>query len=103
MAMLAGIWDKLLSIKALENVTRVYESFQRMVVTDIKLDQVAVLSQLTKNRAEMKMERVNLSTENVLVNSTSGRGQFILVPKDGAGNWSQVQSYVKAEKAKAKR
>ncbi len=103
MAMLAGIWDKLLSIKALENVTRVYESFQRMVVTDIKLDQVAVLSQLTKNRAEMKMARVNLSTENVLVNSTSGRGQFILVPKDGAGNWSQVQSYVKAEKAKAKR
>ncbi|KKT53705.1 MAG: hypothetical protein UW47_C0020G0001, partial [Candidatus Woesebacteria bacterium GW2011_GWA1_44_23] len=39
---------------------------------------------------------IQLTTENVLTESKTGDGQYILIPKAGNLNFSEVKSYINA-------
>jgi LCP family protein required for cell wall assembly len=87
---LEGIKDKLLRLDALDNVPKFYDEFSNMVSTDMDLDAArSIVKEFGGTKYEIN--EITLSTDNILENSVSSDGQYILLPKDG----QSVKNYIK--------
>jgi LCP family protein required for cell wall assembly len=92
---LLGIKDKLLSLKALENVDKFFNNLVKMVKTDLDLATTKSVAGLLTNPQEYQIKRIVLSDANVLAPSKGPGGQFILIPKAGNQNWQELQNFIK--------
>lgn len=95
-AVLLGIRDEIFSLRALENVPEYFELLTQHVVTDLDLEVVQYLAPALKTANEFEVRTVTLSTDNVLQAGTAHNGQFILTPRQGSGQWSEVRQFVQA-------
>jgi LCP family protein required for cell wall assembly len=96
-AVLAGVRDTLLSVRALDNAVPFFRKFTKSIRTDIDEGILQSLVPIIGDVSEYEIVSVSLSTDNVLANSKSSAGAYILVPKAGDGNWGGVQEFVRQE------
>jgi len=93
-AVLFAAKDKLVSIYTAKSADAVYKEFQNLVKTDVNLQTFRGFTSELGNPKDYSVKHVGLSTDNVLLNSKSSDGQFILVPKEGDGNWVGVRDFL---------
>lgn len=93
-AVFAGLKDRLISLDAVKNAREIYELIDHMFLTDIDVDTAVKLAGFVANPEEYELNKINLTDENVLTNSRSSAGAFILVPKAGNNNFTEVQKYI---------
>jgi len=72
-----------------------FNTLVSLVVTDIGINGLEKLVVSLGSFTDYALAKINLSTDNVLVNGKSPQGQFILIPKQGSGDWTGVQNYIK--------
>jgi len=95
-AVLKAVKDKLLTLNALQNMDKVYPPLAKLVTTDLNLATVKVLIDFLGDPGGYSISDINLSTENVLAESRSSGGAFILLPKAGFENWDETKNFVKS-------
>lgn len=93
-AVLVAIKNKVLSLGAIDEIVPFVNKFSDTIRTDINEEKLIEISKAYSNPSEYKVSTINLNEDNVLMSSTSTDGQFILVPKEGTGKWTQTQSFI---------
>lgn len=96
-AVLTAVRNKLISLSALNKIDEFFTEFSSLIKTDIgEADIVEILSH-TGDPLDYSPNNINIDTNNLLQNSTSSDGQYILIPKAGEENWSQIHKYLENE------
>ncbi len=93
-AVLEGISNKLISLKSLNKLDQTVNTLFSMVKTDLDLGTIKSLSEVFGKPGLYKINRIQLSTDNVLNQGTSTDGQFILTPKSGNFNYQSIKDYI---------
>jgi len=93
-AVILAMKDKLLSLSSVKNVDDIYLEFTKMLKTDIDLVKTKELLDIFGNPQDYNISFLSLSSENVLVETKSMDGQFILIPKEGEDIWTGVQKFI---------
>lgn len=94
---LTAIREKLFELEALKKIPKFYEAISKHVTTNLDLESAKYLAPLLINANEFEVKTINLTPENVLQSSKSDAGAFIVVPKAGVNNWSQVQNFIREQ------
>lgn len=93
-AVLAGIFQKLLSIDALKNIDKHYINFSKLVRTDLGLNDAKAIAQLVQTPQNYEIIKINLTKDNFFAEDFNQEGQYILNPKQGIGNFSQIHKHI---------
>ncbi len=93
-AIIKAILTKLISMRSFDNLKETFNTFGKIVKTDITLTQTSELLKVFGNPSEYKISEIHLTSENVLNEGKSADGQYILVPKAGVNNFSGIRSYI---------
>ena len=93
-AILKGIGNKLISMKALENAGGIIDTLLKMVKTDMNIGVIKTLTQVLGNPGEFKIKSIHLTTDNVLNDGKSSDGQYILNPKAGVFNFTEIKKFI---------
>ncbi|MFZ1721983.1 MAG: LCP family protein [Microgenomates group bacterium] len=96
-SLLLAIKDELFAMDALSAVEPTYRFITDHVSTDVDLEFLKKIAPALTNADKFEIKRVGISTENILVSSRNGRGQFVLYPKSGTSDWESVQDFVARE------
>ena len=94
-AILIGLKNRLISLGALKNIEKLFAKMSRMVTTDLSPEALTSISSLIINPREYQVKQIVLSEENVLQSSKNSRGQYILIPKAGEDNFSEIHNLFK--------
>ena len=95
-AILKGIANKI----SIDNIEEAYKNISKMVKADIDLKTIKSLAEIfglpaqAGNPNEYKINEIHLNSQNVLNDSRSSDGQYILVPKAGSFNFSGVKNFI---------
>lgn len=93
-AVLKGVLAKLVSVKAFENGSSVISSLLKMVQTNLNLEGIKTLVAAIGPTSDYKITDIHLNTDNVLSEGKSSAGAYILYPKAGMTDFSQIKSYI---------
>lgn len=93
-AVLKGVLAKLISLKALENGSNIIPSLLKIVQTNLNLGGIDALFKAIGPTSDYKITEIHLTTDNVLSEGKSSAGAYILYPKAGMQNFSQIKSYI---------
>jgi polyisoprenyl-teichoic acid--peptidoglycan teichoic acid transferase len=91
---LTGIENKLISLKSLGKLDDTINTLSNIVKTDLTAGTIKTLLTVFGDPARYKISQIQLTTDNVLNETTSSDGQDILVPKAGNFNFSGIKSYI---------
>lgn len=96
-AVLQGIKDKAISLRALDDLPGFWAVYKQFVSTNLTAE--AVLAFLAKypDVRNYEVKNILLTTDNVLKHSTSSAGAYILTPKAGSNNWTEISDYILRE------
>jgi anionic cell wall polymer biosynthesis LytR-Cps2A-Psr (LCP) family protein len=94
-AVLQGVENKLISFQMANKFDDIVGTLFNIVKTDLDAGTVKSLVQVFGDPKVYSIKQIQLTTDNVLNQSTSSDGQFILVPKTGMFDFSGVKSYIK--------
>lgn len=93
-AVLKAIESKLISLNAITKSGKLINQLSQMVRTDLGISQINTIIDLLGNPQDYKTAEIHLTDANVFVDSMGPAGQFILIPKTGAGNFKSIQDYI---------
>lgn len=93
-AVLGGIGNKLVSFQIANKFDSIVNTISQIVKTDLDAGTIKSLVQILGDPNAYTTKQIQLSTDNVLNQSTSSDKQFILTPKDGNFNFSGIKDYV---------
>lgn len=93
-AVLRGIFSKLSSFQSSGKINDIINSLLGLVKTDLNAGIIKTLVDIIGSPANYSFGQVQLSTDNVLTESKSSEGAYILIPKAGSFNFSQVKSLI---------
>lgn len=96
-ALLAGIRNKLISLEAFDNGYEFFNQINQSIYTDIDESVIEFIAPAIKSIINANIVNLGLNESNVLNSSKSSGGQFILIPKDGQGQWSNAQTYIQQQ------
>ncbi|OGM08657.1 hypothetical protein A2W13_03180 [Candidatus Woesebacteria bacterium RBG_16_36_11] len=96
-ALLTGIKNKIISLQIITKADPVFDKLVESVKTDMDANGIKALVNILVNSNSYTTKEVFLTDQNVLQQSKSNTGQFILVPKEGVNKWTQVQNYITSE------
>ena len=94
MAVLEGIKNKLLSLEAIENYSEFIDQYEGMITTDFDFRATQSLIDFVGNVEEYEIKQIILNKDNVLKESVSSQGAYILIPKEGIRNYGGIQEYI---------
>jgi anionic cell wall polymer biosynthesis LytR-Cps2A-Psr (LCP) family protein len=94
-AVLTGIENKLISLQAANKFDDIVNTISQIVQTDLNTGTIKSLIQVFGDPKAYSVKQIQLTTDNVLNESTSSDGQYILIPKSGNFDFSEIQSYIK--------
>lgn len=97
MAVLSAIKEKVLSLGAFDNVPGFIKNYTRSVTTNLKAEAIIAFLAKFPETGGYSTKSITLSDENVLTNATSPEGAYILEPRAGQGNFTDVKAYINAE------
>ena len=93
-AVLAGISKKLISLRSLGKLDSTIDSLSGMVKTDLSMGKIKSLIEIFGDPSAYSRTEIQLTTENVLNEGKSSDGQYILMPKAGMFNFTDIKSYI---------
>lgn len=93
-AILKGIFAKLLSRGGWENVEETYKTLSKLVKTDLHITQAVELTKVLGVPEVYEIVSFHLSEDNVLKSGKSSDGQYILIPKAGNFNFSEIKKFI---------
>jgi anionic cell wall polymer biosynthesis LytR-Cps2A-Psr (LCP) family protein len=94
LAVLLALKNKAFSAGALDDLPAFINQFANILKTDLNNGAVEKLLKDIPSLKEFEVRSIHLTDENVLENSKSADGQFILVPKEGLGVYTGIHSYI---------
>jgi anionic cell wall polymer biosynthesis LytR-Cps2A-Psr (LCP) family protein len=94
---LEGIKQKALSLGILDDMPGFFKAASQHVTTDLDLEVVQYLTPAIKAAKDFQVNKIILSTQNVLSSGQSPNGQSILLPKQGLGQWQPVHEFIRTE------
>jgi anionic cell wall polymer biosynthesis LytR-Cps2A-Psr (LCP) family protein len=95
LAVLQGIKNKLLSLQTAGKLNDVVGALIGLVKTDMNAGVVKSLVEALGDPTAYSVEQIQLTTDNLLNASKSSDGQFILIPKAGSFNFSEIKTFIK--------
>ena len=96
-AVLKGLEDKLVSLNVIPKGGKIIDKISAMVKTDLTPQGISEFLELIGNPSEYSIKEIRLTEDNVLKATTGTGGQFILVPKDGTNNFSEIQKFIQEQ------
>lgn len=95
-AVLVGIKNKLVSLKSLNKLDSTIDLFSKMVRTDLTAGKIKSLIEAFGDTSSYTKGEIHLTTQNMLNEGKSNDGQYILVPKAGSLNFSEIKNYIRS-------
>lgn len=92
---LQAVKDKVVSFNLLTRIFPLLDTLGDHLRTDVSLDLIKQLIKEAGNINQYQLKTFILSTENLLIDSISQDGQYILIPKAGENDFSQIWEKVK--------
>lgn len=93
-AVLRGIKNKILSFESVSKIIPLINKMSKYVQTDADIDSLIELARAYEIIPDATINSIFLTTDNVLLESRSSDGQFILLPKDGVDKWEGIHGYI---------
>lgn len=91
---LKAIGDKLLTLNALNKASPIFNQLVASIKTDIDINAIKEILKPFGDITTYQINHVYLTDQNVLVASKSSAGAYILIPKEGEGNWNGVKNFI---------
>lgn len=88
---LQAIKEKVLSIGFIPKVLPLMNSLEKNIRTDISLDLMQKLLKEASSASNYSIHQIVLDTDTYLKNGVSADRQFILLSREGEGNWTALQ------------
>lgn len=89
-----AVKKKIISINFIPKIIPFMNSLAGNLTTDIDLNRINELLSKVNEYQNYKIESFPITDQNLLMNTKSSVGQFILVPKLGENNWTDVQNFI---------
>jgi anionic cell wall polymer biosynthesis LytR-Cps2A-Psr (LCP) family protein len=89
-----GVKHKLLKIGSIPKIISLVNTLTKTVITDIDLKTAFQIASEQDTFSDFKIESISLTTDNTLMESLSSDRQYILISKDGEGNWENVHKFI---------
>jgi anionic cell wall polymer biosynthesis LytR-Cps2A-Psr (LCP) family protein len=96
-AVLRGIADKLISFQGAGKFDDIVGTVSGIVKTDLDAGAIKSIIEILGNPNEYAFNTIQLTTDNFLNSSTSSDGQFILLPKAGSLNFSEIKNHISGQ------
>lgn len=93
--------EKVFEVGFLPKAVPFFLSLGKDLKTDVDIGFMTSFLPFAQELRSYKIVGIALSDENVLDQGYNERGQYVLVPKEGAGNWSGIQSFISQEATKS--
>lgn len=93
-AVLKGILAKLLSLHAFDKTSSTIETLLKIVKTNLNIIGIRTLVNAVGPTSDYKITKVHLTTDNVLSEGKSSAGAYILYPKAGMFNFTEIQRFI---------
>ena len=91
---LEAVKEKVLSLNFIPKIIPTINTLKNHVQTDMDMATVEKLLSRFTEFSQYPVTQIALTDQNVLVNAKSADGQFILSPRIGMGDWSEIHSYI---------
>jgi anionic cell wall polymer biosynthesis LytR-Cps2A-Psr (LCP) family protein len=95
-AVLEGIATKLISIQVAGKFDGIVGTISQIVRTDLDAGTIKSLIAILGDPKAYTFNQIQLTTDNLLNTSKSSDGQFILIPKAGNFNFTEIQNFIKS-------
>jgi anionic cell wall polymer biosynthesis LytR-Cps2A-Psr (LCP) family protein len=95
-AVLQGIESKLISFQASNKFNDIVNTISQIVRTDLDAGTIKSLISVFGDPKAYNIKQVQLTIDNVLGESKSSDGAYILIPKTGNLNFSGIRDYIKS-------
>ena len=96
-AVILALKNKMLSLGTLPKLVPLINTLTSHVRTDIGIGDIKEIWSTHGDLKDYTLETINLSTDNVLKESRSQDGQYILTPIGGTENWQAIHEYLETE------
>lgn len=89
-----AVKKKIISLNFVSKLIPFVNSLAGNLTTDINLDQMQKLITKADEYQTYQIESFPITNDNFLMDSKSSIGQYILIPKIGENNWTEIQDFV---------
>ncbi len=93
-AVLRGVLTKLISLHAFDKTSDTVNSLLKIVRTNLNITGIQSLFDAVGPVTNYKITEIHLTTDNMLNEGTASDGQYILYPKAGMLDFSQIKSFI---------
>lgn len=93
-AVLKGVLAKLISLNSLNKLDSTISILFEMVKTDLTLGKIKTLFEAFGEASTYTGTEIQLTTDNYLTEGRSGGGAYVLYPKAGTYNYSEIKSHI---------
>lgn len=93
-AVLKGILAKLIALHALDKTSSTIDTLFKIVKTNLSLDATKSLIDVVGPTSGYKVSEIHLTINNVLNEGKSSQGAYILYPKAGMLDFSQIKNFI---------
>jgi polyisoprenyl-teichoic acid--peptidoglycan teichoic acid transferase len=93
-AIILAIKQKVISLDFISKIVPTIKTLAGNLTTDIDLIKMNELLENASELTQYAITLVALTDQNVLIDTKSSDGQFILSPKAGGDNWSEIQQFI---------
>jgi len=90
-----AIRDKVISVGFISKIIPTIQTLTRHITTDVNFSTMSELVTKIPEISAYKVVSVALTDQNVLVNAKASTGQFILNPKLGENDFSEIHEFIK--------
>lgn len=90
-----AIKDKVIKVGFIPKIIPTFKTLAKYITTDIDFITMNELVTKVPELSEYKILSIALTDKNVLINGVATTGQFILIPKLGEDNWSEIHEFIK--------
>jgi LCP family protein required for cell wall assembly len=91
---ITAVRDKVMNIGFVSKIIPTFQTLTRHITTDIDLTKMSELVSKAEEISKYKIISIALTDQNVLVNAKASTGQFILNPKLGENNWTEIRQFI---------
>lgn len=93
-SVLKGVLAKLVSLHALDKTNSTIDTLVSMVKTNLNSNAIKAILEVVGDTGAYKINEIHLTTENLLMDSKSTDGAYILIPKAGMFDFSAIKAYI---------
>ncbi|RLC31674.1 hypothetical protein DRH13_02720 [Candidatus Woesebacteria bacterium] len=94
---LAAIKSKLITLDAISQTNSIFNKLVDSVNTDLDTESIKEIITTVGNLSDYKTAHIYLTEDNVFYSSSSSGGQYILIPREGVNEWSEVHKYISGD------